>query len=143
MLHHCFVFALWSSQIVYVTSLFCICIVEFSDCLCKCYIVVLYLIWNSQIVHVNVTSLFCICNVKFSDCSCKCYIVVLYLHCGVLRLFMWMLHRCFVFAMWSSQIVYVNVTSLFCICIVKFSNGLCKCYIIVLDGHCEVLKLFM
>jgi hypothetical protein len=117
MLHPCFGFALWNSQIVYVyvTSLFWICTLKFSNCFCECYIIVFrWTLWSSQIFYcINVTSLFWICIVKFSNCLCKCYSVVL----DLIRNF---------------QIVYVNVTSLCCISDTKFSDCLCKCYIVVL-----------
>jgi hypothetical protein len=199
MLHPCFVFdtkfsdcickccivvlyLIRSSQIVYVnvTSLFWICTLKFSDCLCKCYILVLDLFCEFSnclgkcyilvlYVHyevlrfccVNVTSLFCICIVQFSDCLCKCYIVVLYLirssqivyvnvtslcldeHCEVLIFFCINVTSLLWICIVNSQIVYVNVPSLFCMYTMKFSDCLCKCYIIVLDLHCEILKLFI
>jgi hypothetical protein len=134
MLHRCFVFD-----------------TKLSDCLCKCYIVVLYLIRSSQIVCINVTSL-CLdehCEVLrffvymlhpcFGFALWNSQIVyvnvtaLFWIWYEIFRLFMQMLHRCFRFAHWSSQTVYVNVTSLFWIYTTKLSDCLCECYIVVLN----------
>jgi hypothetical protein len=80
---------------------------------------------------------------NFSDCLSKCYIIILHLNYELFRLFIGMLHRCFALELWTSQIVYVNVTSLFWIHIMKFSDCLCKCYIIILHLNYELLRLFI
>jgi hypothetical protein len=126
--------------------------VKFSNCLCECHIILLDGHYElSQTVYVN-TSLFWVDNVNFSD-SCECYFIVLKWPCELIIL-------------WTYQIVYLNVTYLSWIDIMKFSHCSCECYIcfkltmwtyqivnisdclykryiLVLDWHYEVLILFM
>jgi hypothetical protein len=92
--------------------------------------------------------------VKFSNCSCKCCIVDLYLtwnsqivHVNVTSLFcIWYeILRLFIWMLHHCLDGHceVHVTSLFCIYTMKFSDCSCECNTIVLDEHCEVLRVFM